>query len=61
MERLKDKVEWPVEIRKFIENRLKRARREESISRADGVLSTMPEVPKGTAAKLVRESRDSSR
>jgi hypothetical protein len=61
MERLKDEVEWPSEIRKFIEDRLERARREESIRRVNQVLRTMPEVQRGTAAKLVRESRDGSR
>ena len=59
MEQLKDKIEWPSEIRKFIESRVEQVRREENIERAERVLKTMPQVPKGTAARLVRESRDS--
>ena len=59
MEQLKEKVEWPAEIRKFIERRLEQERRKENIDRVERVLKTMPQVPKGTAERLVRESRDS--
>jgi len=59
MEELKDRVEWPTEIRKFIESRVEQAKREESVGKVERVLKTMPQVPKGTAARLVRESRDS--
>ncbi len=60
MEELKDKVEWPSEIRRFIESRVEQARREENIERTERVLKTMPRVPRGTTGKLVRESRDGS-
>jgi hypothetical protein len=59
MEELKENVEWPSEIRKFIENRLEQAKREESLRKVEWILKDMPQVPRGTAAKLVRESRDS--
>ena len=58
MKELKENVEWPSEIRKFIENRLEQAKREESIRKAERILKDMRQVPRGTAAKLVRESRD---
>jgi hypothetical protein len=58
MERLKDKIEWPEEIRQFIENRVEKARREQSARKVQQLLKDMPGVPKGTASKLVREDRD---
>ena len=58
MEELRNRIEWPAEIRKFIESRVEQARREENVDSVERVLKTMPPVQKGTAAKLVRESRD---
>jgi hypothetical protein len=59
MEELKENIEWPAEIRKFIENRLEQAKREESVRKVERILKELPQVPRGTAASLVRESRDS--
>lgn len=59
MEELKEKVEWPAEIRKFIESRLEKARREESIEHVENVLGSLPGVKHGTSSRLVREDRDS--
>ena len=59
MEQLRDKVEWPDEIRSFIEDRLEQERREETIHRVDRLLVKVTPVKRGTAAKLVREDRDS--
>lgn len=59
MDELKEKIEWPEEIRAFIQNRLEKAKREESIRKVDQLLKNMPGVPKRTASKLVREDRDS--
>ncbi len=59
MDELKEKIEWPEEIRTFIQNRLEKAKREESIRKVDHLLKNMPGVPKRTASKLVREDRDS--
>lgn len=58
MEQLKDKVEWPDEIRGFIAGRLAQARREETINRVDKLLSNVTPMKRGTAAKIVREDRD---
>lgn len=59
MEEFKEKIEWPSEIRNFIEERLEQAKREESVERVDKNLKGLPKVKGGTAAKLVREDRDS--
>ena len=59
MENLSSQIEWPSEIRGFIENRVAQAKREESIRKARLSLKDMPRLPKGTAVRLVRESRDS--
>ena len=58
MEQLKEKIEWPSEIRGFIESRLERAKREESLERVAKALKDMPSMKRGTASKLVREDRD---
>ena len=59
MNQLRNKVEWPSEIRNFIEGRLERARREETIERVEKILKNLPEVKPGTASRLLREDRDS--
>jgi hypothetical protein len=59
MEEFKDKVEWPSEIRAFIEARLDQARREDTLERVERMLKDQPKVRRGTASKLVREDRDS--
>jgi hypothetical protein len=58
MERLREKVEWPSEIRTFIEDRVEQAKREETLERFQKRYAERPQVPKGTAARLVREDRD---
>ena len=59
MEEFKEKIEWPSEIRGFIEGRLEQAKREETVERVERVLSGLPKVKTGTASRLVREDRDS--
>ena len=58
MERLGDNVKWPEEIRAFIESRLEQEKRRQAVERAEKILKGARPVPKGTAAKLVREDRD---
>jgi len=60
MEKTAQKIEWPEEIRKFIESRLEQARREESIARVEKILKNVPSAPSGTASRLLREDRDGS-
>jgi hypothetical protein len=58
MERLRDSIVWPEEIRGFIEGRLEQEKRRQAVERAEETLKGARPVPKGTAAKLVREDRD---
>jgi len=59
MERFSDRICWSDEIRSFIVQKLEEARRHETMERVEALLRTMPTHPEGTAAKLVREIRDS--
>jgi hypothetical protein len=59
MEELKDRVEWPSEIRAFIESRLEQARREDTLERVEKALKNQPKTKQGASSKLVREDRDS--
>ena len=59
MQELKDRVEWPSEIRAFIESRLEQARREDTVERVENALKNQPKTKRGTSSKLVREDRDS--
>jgi hypothetical protein len=58
MERLKHKVNWPEEIRNFLEGKIEEIRKKESIAEAEKLLKDLPTNPKGTITSLVRESRD---
>jgi len=60
METLKDRVKWSKEIRKFIEEKVKELWREKVLEEIDEVIERLPEVPKGTVTKYVREDRDSN-
>jgi len=60
MEALKDRVKWSKEIRKFIEKKVKELWREKVLEEIDKVIEQLPEVPKGTVTKYVREDRDSN-
>jgi len=60
MEALKDRVKWSKEIRKFIEGKVKELWREKVLEEIDKVVEQLPEVPKGTVTKYVREDRDSN-
>jgi hypothetical protein len=59
MDERKDRIEWPSEIRNFIENRLEQAKREETLDRVDKLLMNAPKVKSGTTVKILREDRDS--
>ena len=59
MEEFDEKIEWPSEIRNFIEGRLDQAKREETLERVERILRGLPKAKSGTASRLVREDRDS--
>ncbi len=60
MERYKDRVNWAEELRRFVEDRIRRLEAEENIRKVIAILEKMPiEVPEGFAVRSVREDRDS--
>ncbi len=60
MEKLKDRVNWSEELRRFVELKIKEMEAKESKERIREKLRKAPwSLQKGTSAKLVREDRDS--
>ena len=59
MQRVKDSVKWSEEIRNFILEKLEEERRKEGIRNAEETLTGVRKLPKGSAARLIREDRDS--
>ena len=59
MDELRDVVNWSEEIRKFLEKRVEELHRRKVLEEIRKVLEKIPEAPKGTVAKYVREDRDS--
>lgn len=59
MEKLKDVTDWRSEIIAFIEEKVKAYKRLRALQEMDKILEELPETPRGLAAKLVREDRDS--
>jgi len=59
MDKLSGYVNWSEEIRKFLEERVKELRRKRVLEEARKVIESLPELPPGTAARYVREDRDS--
>jgi hypothetical protein len=60
MEKLKDVTDWRNEIIAFIEEKVKAYKRLRALQEMDKILEELPETPRGLAAKLVREDRDSN-
>jgi len=60
MQKYRDKINWSEEIRRFIENKILEAERENTLSRLEELIKQLPTVPRGTAARYVREDRDSN-
>lgn len=59
MKRMKGEVDWPEEIRSFIENRVEELERKERAERVERLLARLPTQAEGTASELVRHDRDS--
>jgi len=59
MDRLRDVVDWRKEIVTFIEERVRMYKRQKALREVVEILKGLPETPKGTAVRLVREDRDS--
>ena len=60
MERLRPYVKWSDEIRRFIESKVEELNRKLVLEEIRGILSKVPETKRGTAAKYVRDDRDSN-
>jgi len=59
MDKLKGEVNWSEEIREFIKRKISEHKRRRALREVVAYIQTLPEAPKGTAQKLVREDRDS--
>jgi len=55
----RDRVKWSKEIRAFLEKRVEELLRENAVESANKIIEKLPQIPKGTAVKYVREDRDS--
>jgi len=62
MRRLRNRVDWPNEIRRFIEERIRQEEAEENLKQVIELLKrTKGGVEKGFAVAAVRESREGHR
>jgi len=59
MDKLKDRVKWPDELRRFIEQRIREEEAKDNLREVIELLKSTKEVPKGFASSSVREDRDS--
>ncbi len=59
MDSLSDTVNWSEEIREFLEKRVEELHRKKVLEEVRRVIEKLPETPKGTAVRYVREDRDS--
>ncbi len=59
MDRLRGKVNWSEEVRRFLEERIREYEQLEAIRELEEALKTLPQAPRGTALRYVREDRDS--
>ncbi len=60
MDMLGDAVNWSEEIRRFLEARVEELHRRKVLAEVRRVIEQLPEAPKGTATRYVREDRDSN-
>ena len=60
MDALRKYVNWSEEIRRFLEKRVKEARKMIVLKEVRSVIEKLPEVPRGTITSYVREDRDSN-
>ncbi|WP_338248426.1 CopG family transcriptional regulator [Pyrodictium abyssi] len=60
LEALKDTVDWRSEIVRFLEERVEYYERLKAIREIEEMMKNHPELPRGFAARSVREDRDSS-
>lgn len=59
MEKLKTEINWNEEIKAFLKKRIETRKKKAVMDEVIRMIETLPETPKGTAAQMVREDRDS--
>ena len=59
MDRLKDRVDWSDEIRRFIEKKIEDERKRAVLRNLETQIAQLPRAAPGTASRLVRGDRDS--
>jgi hypothetical protein len=59
MEELREVVDWNDEIKRFLEARVDELYRRKIIEEVRRVVELLPEMPRGSVTKYVREDRDS--
>ena len=59
MDELRDVVDWNDEIKRFLEARVDELHRRKIIEEVRRVVELLPEMPRGSVTKYVREDRDS--
>ena len=59
MDELRDTVNWSEELRRYLERRIREYEQLKAIEEFEKVIESLPPSPEGTAAKYVREDRDS--
>jgi hypothetical protein len=59
MDELRDVVDWNDEIKRFLEARVDELYRRKIIEEVRRLVELLPEMPRGSVTKYVREDRDS--
>jgi len=60
MDQLRSYINWSEELRKFVEMRIKEFEQKKAIEDLENIIENLPKTSSGTAARYVREDRDSS-
>ena len=60
MDALRGRVNWSEEVRKFLEKRVREYEQAKAVEELEEIIRRLPEVPRGTVTKYVREDRDSN-
>ena len=59
MDSLRKYINWSEELRKFVESRIKEYEQQKAVKELEEIIKEITPSPRGTAAKYVREDRDS--
>ncbi len=59
MDRLRGRVNWSEEVRRFLEKRIREYEQLEAINELEELIRSLPRSPRSVAVGYVREDRDS--